>query len=45
MGRCKAEALVNEGEVVGVAWAVSQDLPEIQGDITLPKGDLRREGG
>ena len=25
--------------------AVSQDLPEIQGNVTLPKGDTRREGG
>jgi hypothetical protein len=44
-GRCEAEASVNEGGGgCHTCGTVSQDIPEIWGDIALPKGDMRCEG-
>jgi hypothetical protein len=42
----KVRASVNEGGGgCHMCGAVSQNIPEIRGDIALPKGDARHEGG
>jgi hypothetical protein len=44
-GRCEAKVSVNKGGGrCHICVAVSQNIPEIQGDIALPKGNARHKG-